>query len=122
MNTQKKIEVIRQACIKANPEIVELKFGCEIDDHEMAQSVIYLGQTSVGGDLCFIPSICDTLHSDLRTEDSTKAEVLGRPIRLADVFLLLKERYPIKDRKLGYRAYLDRILELYDLRADDLTQ
>lgn len=29
MTTYGKIEVIRQACVKANPEIVELKFGCE---------------------------------------------------------------------------------------------
>lgn len=29
MTHQQKLEAVRQACIKANPEIVELKFGCE---------------------------------------------------------------------------------------------
>jgi len=30
MERNQKIEAIRKACIKANPEIVELKFGCQI--------------------------------------------------------------------------------------------
>ena len=31
METKNNEEVIRKACISANPEIVELKFGCEVE-------------------------------------------------------------------------------------------
>jgi hypothetical protein len=33
MNRQGQIEAIRAACIAANPEIVKLKFGCEIQPY-----------------------------------------------------------------------------------------
>lgn len=47
------IEKIRKACIEANPEIMELNFGCELEEFE----------------------------------------ILGRPIKLSDVLLAIKETY-----------------------------
>lgn len=120
MTTQEKIEAVRQACIVSNPEIVELKFGCQINDN-----LIYLG---LGYSLDFpqdenhtlkiiTPEKGDYKNSQLTiklyplwryghdkdcdgecgVKDSWDFcqryhKIVGRPIRLADVLLAISGR------------------------------
>ncbi len=85
MTTKEKLEAIRQACIKANPEIVELKFGCLISGFGHHRSPV----------VCLDKDYTAFLHAPtLITNDKTKNvqanyEIIGRPIRLADVLLAL---------------------------------
>lgn len=106
MTTQQKREAIRQDCIAANPEIVELKFGCFITDKhtilisqggDFGNEILQTFDTDteeVGG--IFASHIDDgSGGSRLETVDdlieSGELEIIGRPIRLADVLLAIKE-------------------------------
>lgn len=96
-------ETIRAACIAANPEIVELKFGCEVliggtDRKRVTEHLVrydksealFLGRDS------FVDLTEDhrtaVLKSCYETHKPSKAslEILGREIQLADVLLATK--------------------------------
>ena len=84
MDIQEKIKYIRERCIEANPEIVELKFGCRIKITEI--------------------NYTDTVVAHLQSERELKTyysyrvlvddieKIIGRPIRLADVLLAIEKR------------------------------
>lgn len=117
---QQKIEAIRRACVKANPKIVELKFGCLISGygHHLSE-IVTVGE-----------KYCSFLHSpDLVAQDRTKTikqdyEIIGRPIRLADVLLVFRgrslkgcdpnETYPSRNEI--------SILQRWNIRNDDLSK
>lgn len=83
------IEEIRAKCILANPEIVELKFGCKFIDLESTQTMIYLNETRSGATFAFSETLGnDCYEDDFRFEDDTKITIIGRDIRLADVLCL----------------------------------
>jgi len=110
MTTQDKIEYIRQACIKANPSIKDLVFGCEIIDKNNTEKMhfIYLAENKVYGHHgkdCLGDSIwwsilpvtgdmsasllvrgCTSKTKDI---DMSRFEIIGREIRLADVLLAI---------------------------------
>ncbi|KKN06989.1 hypothetical protein LCGC14_1071790 [marine sediment metagenome] len=80
----KLIEKIRSACIKANKEIVELKFGCEVvvSTKKMgAQKTVIKGFLSGGG---FMTSFGETPEESI-------IKIIGRPIHLADVLLAMSK-------------------------------
>src|SRR4051794_350657 len=100
MNNQEQIELIREKCIASNPEIVELKFGCEIllkyGDKE--RKAILVSQKHVGSWIVQFVECDDATFFFLSAKTITKREVtnavlangiLGRPIRLADVLLAM---------------------------------
>lgn len=74
-------KIVREACIAANPSIVELKFGCEIRSLETKMTYMgkgvywnaFLGNTFVDSGALIID------------------EILGRPIELADVLLAISQ-------------------------------
>jgi len=77
--TNEKIEAIRMACIAVNPEIVELKFGC-----------VYRCKKKGYGHCLTIPMLTKDGPVKRNTEgefvrDEYIKEIIGRPIRLADV-------------------------------------
>lgn len=81
-------EIVRTACVKANPSIIELSFGCEFTSQEMKCDLIYLGQTNVGGTLAYIPSVVDTIHEDFNFNEGD--DVIGHAIQLHDVLHAIK--------------------------------
>jgi|ERR1700735_2616515 len=107
-----KIQTIREKCIEANPEIVELKFGCEIQlyDEDMTIATLIGGigkctrhkkATNCNED-CDIESALwvSTVESDpkelyeptewiIEKSRTDLYKILGRPIRLADVLLAI---------------------------------
>ena len=88
---QEKINTIREACIKANPSIMDLVFGCE---------VLYKKTNIIK--TCVGRFEADTLTLDFRNGmpqilmmdgymNPDLTEILGRPIRLADVLLAISK-------------------------------
>jgi hypothetical protein len=134
-----KLEAIRQACIEANPEIVELKFGCEIE--WKGERAFLTGDTYVLGDVAGGSAVQKKFwvaNRSIRGVDSFREGngdwgIIGRPIRLCDVLLaidksVVKEAYSFKMYANGY-MWLENIPDggtrqdaIYNLRADDLTQ
>lgn len=82
MTKEQKIEAIRQACIKVNPSILDLKFGCEIavfgDRGIFLSSFLRSYYVQFGSS-----SIPQSLISIENT-----IEIIGRPIELADILML----------------------------------
>jgi hypothetical protein len=77
-----KLDTIRRKCIEANPEIVELRFGCKLR-HDSGD--MYTVVRKERGD--WIKTL------ELGDDDSVMlkfCEILGRPIRLADVLLAMR--------------------------------
>jgi hypothetical protein len=78
---------IKQKIQELVPEIMELKFGCIIRNHEMTEDLKFCGESKQGGETCYIPSIDDYVVLD----SHIGCEILGRPIRLADVLRAIGE-------------------------------
>jgi hypothetical protein len=102
MTQQEQIEVIRQTCINANPQIKK-----EQEDWQI-----------------FIANL-DSLPTDI--EDAFGAEpLLGRPIRLADVLLAIKavpyQKWPGGWAAIPDEELRDLVLNHWNLPADDLIQ
>ena len=87
MTTQEKINKIRSECIKVNPEIVELKFGCLVNPD--VDSIQFVLMDCIGGTKV-IEIINDedvTVFGNPKLVEVKK--VVGRDIRLADVLYML---------------------------------
>ena len=92
ISMKNKLQKIREACIKANPEIMELKFGCEF---------IYQGAGERTGEKHYISrKDKDGFWMDDKGEiacfdDGMKGaivgKIIGRPIQLADVLLAIEK-------------------------------
>ena len=121
-NYEKLIEVIQQA----NPEIMELKFGCQIGNSKNIP-LMYVGKSNGQHALALKKNREDAML----LVDNLNAPILGRPIRLADVLLAIAEKdkrllltrvEPITILKGGYKAtnmeYL--IFVLLNLKDDNL--
>ena len=87
--TTEKYEQLRQKIIEANPEIMELKFGCEvvpeIDTNEIMK-VFKIG-TGLFGTKVWV-TCKDTMDTVYLPEE---LKIIGRSIRLADVLLALQK-------------------------------
>jgi len=127
---EEQLNQIRESCIKANPEIVELKFGCRFIDRESTQTLMYLSQSkSSGATYAYSETLGDDCYlEDFRFEDPNKIEILGRPIRLADVLLALHnfvggiECYPQSDSSLLIQSFNEpKSSGKWNLSKDDLT-
>jgi len=101
MNKQEKIEAIRQKCIEANPEIVELKFGCIFEHTWCGEKTINIisskPEPSMNQILLRVPTI-DGNTWDFEIPFQKEYKILGRPIRLADVLLAIGKKQEIKPR------------------------
>lgn len=79
------IDKLKAVIQKANPEIMELKFGCEVRFTNYAEVFVYVRKIKndwhqiikpYGGKISEVPDLNDIV-------------ILGRPIRLADVLLAM---------------------------------
>lgn len=101
MTTQEKLEAIRQACIRSNPEIVELKRGCYFKwNHDMWQvncekcEGLLFAFSCSGDKHSWPPEMGAGPHWDYKyrhfnQEEQSEFEIIGRPTRLADVLLAI---------------------------------
>ncbi|HEY1757932.1 MAG TPA: hypothetical protein VGG72_21360 [Bryobacteraceae bacterium] len=84
------LDLIRQKCIEANPDIVELKEGCIVHVNELSHTVF--GKDG-GKFMAYLnrPFPDDLLVNDFYdcefSEGTDEIRIIGRPIRLADVLL-----------------------------------
>lgn len=82
-----KLELIRKKCIEANPEIVELKFGCEVVLNLNNDKAVLLGETS-----SFLSGWFKT-NNEIYPVGGHTFEIIGRPIRLADVIFAISKNW-----------------------------
>lgn len=123
MNMNDKIQFIREKCIAANPEIVELKCGCEASDR-YGNDWVYNGWEWWG-------------KEKLMKNIGTELAIVGRPIRLADVLLAIHGRYhhgDVVDVRIlpsgtFQKMYTGTVMPgdwdygpVWNLRADDLEK
>lgn len=91
MNRDPQIKFIREKCIEANGEIVELKKGCVIKDFFKFYGTIINVEKYHEESNCYdVAFKTPELHID-RSPAKDHWEIIGRPIRLADVLLVLFE-------------------------------
>ncbi len=121
------LKEIREKVIAANPEIVELKFGCEIQAPFEDVRVLVSLYTRPNGSHHLRTQAKDYSafydHKGLTTEDIEKYTIIGRPIRLADILLVLP--FPTYLKTMGEYVRLNtedsETAELWDLKQDDLN-
>ena len=86
-----KLEYIKSKVVEVNPEIMELKFGCEVKNKTSNDyRIILRGVAFKGG----MPMLCDSgmfRRVNVHYFPIENVEILGRPIRLADVLHTLDE-------------------------------
>lgn len=124
MKTHKeKIAAIRAKCIEANPSILDLVFGCEINvSNDLGE---YVGEFLNAHYIQFkkypVPQI-------LNKNECPNFEIIGRPIRLADVLSAIKQgtSYAVDARGEFVKFENDDDYEdlgvKWNLRNDDLTK
>ena len=125
MSKQEQIKTIREACIKANPEIVKLKFGCLITfKTPFSDTGVYqvLEQTDESIS-CVTIENGEYRMSHFNKDNIPKYdfEIIGRPIRLSDVLLAIprsiRERLKIEHSAFGIYV---KGHELWNLLKDNL--
>lgn len=115
-NMNKQIETIRQACIRANPDITELKFGCELKRKRPLNKT--QGWVITGG---FLGIVYWNGNRTAILEMPGAYEIIGRPIRLADVLLAIPKGNNGYDFNTSANfLYRDGDV-FWDIRKDDLT-
>lgn len=87
------LQKIRAACIAANPEITELKFGCEIYDHMDGQKHFVTSVNNLGTHDMTVLFQGEIVRMVSGVYEKNNYEILGRPIRLADVLLAIDGTY-----------------------------
>ena len=112
---QEKLEAVRQAAIAANPEIVELTFGC-ITEHGIIAGIRY-SDAIQAHQYAMAPTRIDKIP-ELRSKEEL-GEIIGRPIRLADVILALRTSNIHED---DWKEELCRLTNKWDARKDSLDE
>lgn len=107
-------EKLKSVIQKANPEIMELKFGVSIEYHE--KEFVYVSDGMAG-----LYTIWSKPSSAIHVRPN-EIKILGRPIRLADVLLAVtKILHPI-----GKTSGLDedrlKVLWRWNLKNDNLDR
>lgn len=134
---QTNIQKLKEVIWKANPSILELKFGCEVECRIDA-----LGEPNEAG-LEYDPAIEKTVYvthddyleaghhfGDILVEDvidgylgedydGIHCKILGRPIRLADVLLAINAM-PSHPECLSLNSDAKIMLDIWNLRDDNL--
>ncbi|UPJ35837.1 hypothetical protein IVB45_02155 [Bradyrhizobium sp. 4] len=118
-----KLDQVRAAIIKAVPEIVELKFGCQVLVDGEVMIATYWNTSNDSLDV-YAPEQQELLHHTFNLYPK-EYEILGRPIRLADCLVAIDQRCRGDNFATvasngwfhygGTRAF-------WNLRTDDLSQ
>ena len=96
------IDKLKEVIQKANPEIMELKFGCDV----MAAKPSGLFQATIIEQigLLFVVWFWDS-EGDVKNFTKESLKILGRPIRLADVLIALSKKK--RDYEIAITANMD---------------
>jgi len=127
MSKQEKISYIRERCIEANPDIKKLEFGCEVKYRNQEETYRFIMENP----LVCVQCVCTTgVHIEGLSDKSPQSfckhrfeewfEIIGRPIRLADVLNLpdsFTDKYSNKENK----ELLWKLCANWNLLQDDLT-
>lgn len=87
------LEKVRAKIIEAVPEIMELKFGCEIESHNRNGRVFYTGCNDELDENYFV-EVDGVANEDEQyyTEGKVVSKILGRHITLPDILRAIKKR------------------------------
>ena len=107
MTHQDKIKRIREIIIKAVPEIVELKFGCEIVDYGVITKVEGIELRLNGG----------TKYITKGQVKRGVVKIIGRKIGIADVLVALQEN---EEMKVVSVAHCQWLMDSWNLKDDNL--
>lgn len=125
---------IREACIKANPSIKDLVFGCQIKVEKGIATIYEANDQVIEAVQLDKPEIGYRWAVNKPRETVNDFEIIGRPIRLADVLLAVKlfgrKRVPWMVDEMGFFWARDNdkkviffgLEKQWDLFKDDLTQ
>lgn len=137
------LAAIRQKCIEANPEIVELKFGCALLRPSSGRPYKVIEDMTWGANtkevwINSVPFGSMSLPLRVNKEEALRGipddngevwRIIGRPIRLADVLLAMGMRRPMRGMIYctsdGVLIDFENRKEsgaVWNLRADDLDQ
>lgn len=118
MTTQEKKEFIRLQCIKVNPSILDLVFGCEVKiDGFLSNTIVYVYPPAPDGEKCV--RLAD--NSQFAVVD---LEIIGREISLADILLAIDKNLPAGMWEVPYNvddddheesSYVEQIVEYWNL-------
>lgn len=137
MTKDQKLESIRQACIKANPQIMELAEGCKIKvkgfgtgdfsghwtnakapiHHE--NSGYYVQRHGMGWDGHYAEAYSITEYHDGKKVENPHIEILGRPTHLADVLLAI-DRFPTYINPIKWWIRVEGLLGIKNADMKDL--
>jgi len=130
MTKPEMIEAIRKACVKVNPEIVELKFGCKLKliyENCSSNEIVLYAEFSKKNNI--VPSSILLLSDQIMqpvTEnkftfdgiDIYKYKIIGREIGLADVLMTIRKIHWYKNWEIikTFRTtMLDELCDLWNL-------
>lgn len=142
MTRQENLKIVREAVVRAVPEIMELKFGCEI---ALKKPLSNFGQKIVerfgdstwkldDNNFRFVGERGWIDAYDILFFRKENVEILGRPIHLADVLVAVEEHIKAQwltsafpDETIGnFQPYLENTgmntMKQWNLRADSLDQ
>lgn len=131
-----KLEAIRQKCVKANPKIAELTFGCELAVGDSGRRRFFTGENKEDSEWFFVELDqvgCEDeyYYREGPSEDINKAIIIGRPIHLADILVAIDVDQKVKS--INNLEYLSNEMEhlwsvakglihKWNLRQDDLEK
>lgn len=127
--SQDNMKIVREAVIRANPDILKLEFGCEgiYDDNSVKLLRYGMDFQNVDGPNVYVWQKED--GSRYHTSDNRYVEILGRPIRLADVLLAIEKNrttdfffVTTTDFLCMQDSKTDEELMVWNLREDDLSK
>lgn len=119
MTPTQAVELVKAACVKANPSIMELGFGCELLFEVEPYNSHNLHRRK---DDIFV-----VIDENPDAKILGKFEILGRPIRLADVLLAIGKKFYFDS---SFKGGISRnggwyengqLLAEWNLRDDDLN-
>jgi hypothetical protein len=119
MTRQENIKIIRDACIEANSEIMELKPGCYVRDFFEGAGVVMAIEKDAAGKDCYDIFLTESDPEIIWQQPRGDLDILGRPIRFTDVLLAIKPHLTNSHRD---QHVLETIVdEKWNLRADCLN-
>lgn len=91
MTNQEKIQFIRERCIKANPDIKKLEFGCEVEWKGAGASKGIFIKDKRDDSKSYLFYGSDRVETFDKEQCKEHVSIIGRPIHLADVLLAIQQ-------------------------------
>lgn len=119
------LEIVREACVKASPAILALEFGCRIKCRVGKSKTVFENEFYVGEPIFALqegerPYFRN--HLAMRIPKESIVEIIGRPIRLADVLVAISDPRLIITSHRGEFRWEGVESAYWDLKNDDLEK